>query len=47
VTGYGAEALSGCSQEEFTQIAGWLAGPQAAGLEHAALEEQLQQRGGS
>jgi hypothetical protein len=33
------------SGEVFAAIGGWLAGPEAAGLEHAELEEQLQARG--
>jgi hypothetical protein len=43
--GYAPEAAFACSREQFAQIEEWLDGPEAAGLEHAVLEEQLAQRG--
>jgi hypothetical protein len=45
VPGYARQAAFARSLEEFRQIAGWLGGPEAARLEHAALEEQLVARG--
>ena len=43
--GYAPDAAFARSQEAFAQIEGWLDGPEAARLEHAALEEQLEARG--
>jgi len=34
-----------CSREALAQAEEWLSGPEAAGLEHAALEERLEARG--
>jgi hypothetical protein len=45
MSGYAQEAAFARSREAFAQIEGWLAGAEAAGLEHAALEEQLAARG--
>jgi hypothetical protein len=42
---YAPEAAFARSRELFAQMEEWLADPQAAGLEHAALEEQLEARG--
>jgi hypothetical protein len=42
---YAPEAAFARSREAFVQIEGWLDGPQAARLEHAALGEQLEARG--
>ncbi|SRR5216683_8413665 len=43
--GYAQETAFARSREAFAQTEGWLAGPEAAGLDHAALEEELQGRG--
>jgi hypothetical protein len=43
--GYAPEVAFARSREAFADIEGWLDGPQAAGLEHGALEEQLEARG--
>jgi hypothetical protein len=45
VPGYAAEGAFARSQEEFTRLTGWLEGLEAAGAEHAGLEEQLMLRG--
>lgn len=42
---YAPDAAFARSQEAFAQIEGWLDGPEAARLEHAGLEEQLEARG--
>src|SRR5580704_14395637 len=43
--GYAQETAFTRSREAFAQTGGWLAGPEAARLDHAALEEELQGRG--
>lgn len=43
--GYAPEAGLTRSRVAFAQVEGWLGGPEAAGLDHAALEEQLAARG--
>jgi hypothetical protein len=43
--GYAPEAAFARAREAFAEIEGWLDGAQAAGLEHGALEEQLEARG--
>jgi hypothetical protein len=43
--GYTAEEQFARSREAFAQAQEWLAGPQAAGLDHAAVEEELAGRG--
>jgi hypothetical protein len=43
--GYAQETAFTRSREAFAQTEGWLAGPEAARLDHAALEEELQGRG--
>ena len=43
--GYAPQAAFARSREAFAQAEGWLAGAGAAGLDHAALEEQLAARG--
>ena len=45
MSGYAPEAAFARSREAFAQAEEWLAGAGAAGLEHAALEEELQARG--
>jgi hypothetical protein len=45
MSGYAQEAAFARSREAFAQAEGWLAGAEAAGLDHAALEEQLAARG--
>jgi hypothetical protein len=45
MSGYAPDAAFACSREAFAQAEEWLSGPEAAGLEHAALEEQLEARG--
>jgi hypothetical protein len=45
MSGYAPGAAFVCSREEFAGIERWLASPEAAGLEHAELEEQLAARG--
>jgi hypothetical protein len=45
MSGYAQEMVFARSREAFAQAEGWLAGPEAAGLDHAALEEELQGRG--
>src|SRR5438876_4457643 len=45
MSGYAQEMAFARSREAFAQAGGWLAGPEAAGLEHAVLEEELQVRG--
>jgi hypothetical protein len=45
MSGYAQETAFARSREAFAQIEGWLAGPEAAGLDHAALEEGLAVRG--
>jgi hypothetical protein len=42
---YAPDAAFARSREAFAQIEEWLDGPEAAGLEHAAVEEQLAGRG--
>ena len=43
--GYAAKMMFARSRREFAGMQGWLAGPQAAGLDHAVLEEELAARG--
>ncbi len=43
--GYSVEEEFGRSREAFAAAQEWLAGPEAAGLDHAAVEEQLAARG--
>jgi hypothetical protein len=45
MAGYPAEESFARSREAFAQAEQWLAGPAAAGLDHAAVEEQLAARG--
>jgi hypothetical protein len=45
VPGYAPEMAFARSREAFAGIEEWLEGPEAAGLEHAELEEQLAARG--
>ena len=45
MSGYAPEASFACSREAFAQVEEWLSGAEAAGLEHAALEEELEARG--
>ena len=45
MSGYVADEVFARSREVFARAEGWLAGPGAAGLGHAALEEELQVRG--
>jgi len=45
VSGYAQEMAFAWSREAFAQIEGWLAGPEAAGLGLAALEDELVVRG--
>jgi len=45
MSGYAQERAFARSREAFAQAEGWLAGPEAAGLDHAAVEEQLAVRG--
>jgi hypothetical protein len=45
MSGYAQETAFARSREAFAQAVGWLAGEEAAGLEHAALEEQIMARG--
>jgi hypothetical protein len=45
MSGYAVETGFARSREAFAQIEGWLDGPEAAALDHAAVEEQLQARG--
>jgi hypothetical protein len=42
---YAPDAVFARSREAFAQVEEWLAGPEAAGLGHAALEEELAARG--
>ena len=43
--GYAQETAFARSREAFAQAERWLAGPEAAGLDHAAVEDQLAVRG--
>jgi len=43
--GYAPQVAFARSREAFAKAEGWLAGAEAAGLDHAALEEQLAARG--
>jgi predicted 2-oxoglutarate/Fe(II)-dependent dioxygenase YbiX len=43
--GYAQETAFARSREAFAQAEEWLAGAEAAGLDHAALEKELQVRG--
>jgi hypothetical protein len=45
MSGYSAEEEFGQSREAFAAAQEWLAGPEAAGLDHAAVEEELAARG--
>ena len=45
MAGSPAEGSFGRSREAFGQVQEWLAGPEAAGLDHAAVEEELSARG--
>jgi hypothetical protein len=45
MSGYAQETAFARSREAFALIEGWLAGPEAAGLDHAAVEEGLAARG--
>jgi len=45
MSGYAPDAAFACSREAFAQAEEWLSGDEAAGLEHAVLEEQLEARG--
>ena len=45
MSGYAQEAAFARSREAFTQAEQWLAGVEAAGLEHAVLEKELEARG--
>ena len=45
MSGYAPEAAFARSREAFAQAEQWLAGAGAAGLDHAALERELQVRG--
>ena len=45
MSGYAPQAGFARSREAFTQAEQWLAEAEAAALEHAALEEQLEARG--
>jgi hypothetical protein len=45
MSGYAVETAFARSREAFAQIVGWLAGAEAAGLGHAAVEEELAARG--
>ena len=45
MAGSPAEESFARSREAFAQVQEWLAGPQAAGLDHAAVEEELAARG--
>jgi hypothetical protein len=45
MSGYAAEVAFARSQEVFAQTGEWLAGPEAAALEHGELEELLEIRG--
>jgi len=45
MSGYAQEMAFARSREVFAQAVGWLAGPEAAGLDHAAVEEELAVRG--
>jgi hypothetical protein len=45
MSGYVLDAAFASSREAFAQAEEWLSGPEAAGLEHAVLEEQLEARG--
>jgi len=45
MSGYASGAGYARSREAFAQIEGWLAGPEAAGLQLAALEDELAARG--
>ena len=45
MSGYAPEGSFGCSREAFARVEEWLSDTEAAGLEHAALEEQLEARG--
>ena len=46
MSGYASQAGYARSREAFAQAEEWLAGPQAAGLGLAGLEEELAVRGG-
>lgn len=43
--GYAAAAVFACSEAEFAGMEEWLASPDAAGLDHGGLEEELAVRG--
>jgi hypothetical protein len=45
MSGYAQETAFARSREAFAQAEEWLAGPEAAGLDHAVLEEELAVRG--
>ncbi len=45
MSGYVPEEAFARARELFERITGWLAGPEAAGLEHAALEDRLEEDG--
>lgn len=45
MTGYAPEDVFACPREAFTRIEEWLAGQEAAGLEHGQLEELLAEHG--
>jgi len=45
MAGLPAEESFERSREAFGQVQGWLAGPEAAGLDHGAVEEELSARG--
>ena len=45
MSGYAAAAVFACSEAEFAGMVEWLASPDAAGLDHGGLEEELAVRG--
>jgi hypothetical protein len=45
MSGYAPDAAFARSREAFAQAEEWLSGPEAGGLEHAAVEEELAARG--
>src|SRR5579863_5608080 len=45
VPGYAAEEAFARSREAFAELERWLEGPEAAGLAHAELEDQIGERG--
>src|ERR1700729_2379530 len=45
MSGYSVEEAFGQSREAFARAQEWLAGPAAAGLDHAVVEEELAVRG--